>query len=147
MMKRPRKITIKRRVEKQPHFTNLHPSEKIFGQKWFFHKGDDDPNPSVPHGHSEDGKYKLSLWDGKIYSIQSGNVVGTASKREMKALYSNKAMQQFIMESREWYMQNHPYCPELAPLRAQNAILKKVLTIRRKKEIEAIQVYIHYKLN
>lgn len=147
MMKRSGKTIIKRRVVKQSRLTNLHPSEKIFGQRWVFHKGDDDPNPSVPHGHSEDGKYKLSLWDGKIYSIQSGNIVGTASKREMEALHSNKTMQQFIIESREWYVQNHPYCPELAPLRGQNAILKKVLSIRRKKEIEAIRVYIHYKLN
>ena len=147
MMKRPRKVTIKRREVKQPHFTNLHPKEKVFGQRWFFHKGDDDPFPSVPHGHSEDGKYKLSLWDGKIYSVQNGTVVGIASNREMRSLHSSKFMQQFVMESRDWYIQNHPYCPELAPLRSSSFIFTRGLAIRRKKGIDAIQVYIHFKMN
>ena len=43
---------IRRRVSPRWRTTMLAPNLKVKGQLWVFHKGDNDPSPSVPHGHS-----------------------------------------------------------------------------------------------
>ena len=51
------------------------PKPKIYKQTWEFHKGDSDPYPSVPHGHSLcDNKLKLRIWDGAV--IKDKQIVG-----------------------------------------------------------------------
>lgn len=47
--------------------TMLRPKLPIKNMYWEFHKNDDDYWPSVPHGHSLDGNYKLEIWSGNIY--------------------------------------------------------------------------------
>ncbi|WP_026658211.1 hypothetical protein [Butyrivibrio sp. AC2005] len=89
------------------------PQYKIANMMWNFHKYDDDDKPSVPHGHSLDGKYKLSIWDGTVYEIKDKKLikVGTAKKADMKSLNKDKKFTTFVKEEREWYGQEHPYKP------------------------------------
>ena len=74
-----------RYVRKRNHYTMLRPNIPVKKMYWEFHKGDNDNLPSVPHGHSLDGKYKLEIWSGKIYNIQSGKLEYIAKKKDMKA--------------------------------------------------------------
>lgn len=106
-------------VARVPRITMYSPSEKVYKIRWDFHKGDDDPNPSIPHGHSQDNKYRLSIWDGKVYEKKDGKLkcVGQAKGKEMRALRANNIFKNFVSETRSWYIENHPYCPELLPLR------------------------------
>ncbi len=87
------------------------PQYKIANMMWDFHKYDDDDKPSVPHGHSLDGKYKLSIWDGTVYEIKDKKLikVGTAKKADMKSLFDNKKFHAFVDEEQEWYRKAHPY--------------------------------------
>ena len=83
------------------NFTMLRPQISIKKMYWEFHKGDNDNFPSVPHGHSLDGKYKLELWSGKIYNVQSGKVEYIAKKKDMKALQNYPEFMEFVKECRE----------------------------------------------
>lgn len=129
------KFRIKKKIAKrnvlegksQASFWSYRPKDKIYKILWEFHKGDDDPSPSVPHGHSLDRKYKLSIWDGSVYKVSDGERIGVASKRELLNLYKDKRFQQFVFETREWYTENHPFCPPLAPL--NNAVAAQRATI------------------
>ena len=87
---------------------------------WEFHKGDKDPYPSVPHGHSLtgktlDGKYKLELWTGNIYEESTGKLYCVAKNKDMKRLYNDSDFQQFIDDCRNEYAANNPSIP-LSPL-------------------------------
>ena len=84
----------------------LIPRVKVKKMYWEFHKGDADYNPSVPHGHSKDGKYKLELWSGKIY--EDNRLVGYAKKKEMDALKKVKGFLEFVDECRQIYQERHP---------------------------------------
>lgn len=89
-------------------FTMLRPTVPIKKMYWEFHKGDNDNLPSVPHGHSLDGKYKLEIWSGKIYNIQSGKVEYIAKKKDMKALQQYPGFIEFVKECREEYKERNP---------------------------------------
>lgn len=66
----------------------LRPKLPIKNMYWEFHKNDDDYWPSVPHGHSLDGNYKLEIWSGNIYNLHTGKLEYKAKQKEMKN-YSN----------------------------------------------------------
>lgn len=51
----------RRDVRKRNDYTMLRPNVPVKKMYWEFHKGDNDNWPSVPHGHSLDGKYKLEI--------------------------------------------------------------------------------------
>lgn len=84
------------------------PIEKVFNMRWDFHKYDRDGFPSVPHGHSFDGKYKISLWDGSIYDRTTGKKVGNAKKKDLNKWQKNKIFMEFYYGAREWYMSEYP---------------------------------------
>ena len=86
----------------------LAPKTKVKGMFWEFHKGDNDDHPSVPHGHSQDGKYKLQLWNGLIYEIQTGQVRYKAKRKEMTALYNYPGFLDFVNECRAEYVNRNP---------------------------------------
>lgn len=50
--------------------TMLRPKLPIKNMYWEFHKNDDDYWPSVPHGHSLDGNYKLEIWSGNAKCLE-----------------------------------------------------------------------------
>lgn len=95
----------------------LRPRIQVKKMYWDFHKGDADYNPSVPHGHSLDGKYKLELWSGRIYEISSGKIYGVSKPKEMRALYDLPGFREFVEECREEYRKMHPTM-KLKPLTA-----------------------------
>lgn len=49
------------------------PNIQIRNMLWDFHLYDVDPKPSVPHGHSLEGNFRLSIWDGKVYEKARSN--------------------------------------------------------------------------
>ena len=96
--------------------TMLAPRTKVKGMTWEFHKGDNDNQPSVPHGHSQDGKYKLQLWSGNIYNVVTGKLEFRAKKKEMKNLQNYPGFKEFVNECREEYKTRNPAIalPELS---------------------------------
>lgn len=126
-MKRKRLRIKKVKKVSTPRFTMYTPNMKIYKMDWTFHKADDDPNPSVPHGHSSDNQYRLRLWDGKVYKKQSGKLeyVGHAKRKELQALFRIDEFQAFIGKSRVWYKENHPVCPPLSPLSGHRVAMRR----------------------
>lgn len=127
------------------NITKFRPKSKIYKQYWEFRKTDADFLPSVPHGHSLDGKYKLSLWDGKIYKKKQ--FVGQASVNEMRMLYNDREMRKFVYEARKAYKEIHSFCPVLNPLRTSNKTsyhTRKWLI--RTRNSDTIKVCLHYML-
>ena len=105
---------------------NLRPRVPVNKIYWEFHKGDADFNPSVPHGHSLngkslDGKYKLELWSGKIYDQSTGELKGVAKPKDMLRLYQTDGFQDFVSECRAEYAKNNPHM-QLPPL-SQNSYI------------------------
>lgn len=106
----------KHRKPNYPQMTAYCPRRAINKKYWCFHIGDDDPFPSVPHGHSTDNKYKLSIWDGYVYSIKTGEIVGKAERSELLFLERDHKFQDFIERSRGWFAKAHSFVPPLKPL-------------------------------
>ena len=98
----------KRIIARKAKLTMLAPKVRVNGMVWEFHKGDNDDRPSVPHGHSRDGKYKLQLWNGLIYEIQTGQVKYKAKRKEMTALYNFPGFLDFVNECRAEYQNRNP---------------------------------------
>jgi len=133
-------------LRKEVEIFNYRPKEKIFNIKWEFHKTDADDKPCVPHGHSLDGQYKLSIWDGSVYKINGGQLVrkGKADKSEMIKLVSNPEFLKFVNEARDWYQNEYPYKPlkplangEIAP---QNSVQLKRSQRESKQETFVVEV-------
>ena len=102
---------------KRIRFIRFRPKVSIKKMYWEFHKGDEDYNPSVPHGHALDGKYKLELWSGKIYEIATGEVYAVAKAKDMRKLYVYDGFQEFVDMCRNTYIEHHPgfILPDLTP--------------------------------
>lgn len=124
----------RRDVRKRNDYTMLRPNVPVKKMYCEFHKGDNDNWPSVPHGHSLDGKYKLEIWSGKIYNINSGKLEYTAKKKAMKALQNYPGFMDFVKECREKYMERNPaiVLPELV-------VINKGKRRRRYKKIQVQQ--------
>ncbi|MEK5442573.1 hypothetical protein [Fredinandcohnia sp. FSL W7-1320] len=77
---------------------------------WEFHKGDADPNPSIPHGHGIGGKYnkyKLDSYRGQIYD--NNGAFKTREKREfIIGLWNNEKFRSFAKEAIDHFIQNNP---------------------------------------
>ncbi len=86
----------------------LSPRIKICKMKWKFRKDDPDFNPSVPHGHSLDGKYKLELWTGNIIEVSNNTVKKVAKKQDMINLYNYPGFVDFVEECRKAYQELNP---------------------------------------
>lgn len=119
-----KRIKIRKRRQK---IEMLRPKSKVKKMYWEFHKGDADINPSVPHGHSLDGKYKLELWSGAIYEISTGKLWGTAKMKEMSTLYRLPGFREFVMECRDEYVKLHPGMT-LPPLSANSGFTATLRT-------------------
>lgn len=115
---------IRRLLKKKYKLSNFRPKEMLANMKWEFHKADADCNPSVPHGHSLEGNYKLSIWDGTVYKIEAGKLseCGKAKKKEMRVLQKDPKFREFVLESRKWYMENYPLI-QLPPLKDEKSTI------------------------
>ena len=109
----------------------LRPKVKIKKIYWEFHKGDADFNPSMPHGHSLDGKYKLELWSGNIYDVKTKELCWIANPKEMQQLYSYEEFLEFVVDCRSEYIKSHPNfnLPPLSALPTSKS--SKHLSIRK----------------
>ncbi|MBR0156246.1 MAG: hypothetical protein IJM20_01840 [Clostridia bacterium] len=82
---------------------------QIHRQIWDLNMYDDDNWPSVPHGHSLDGKYKLNVWTGEIFEITTKKRVGHARKKELNVLYSNNEFIKFARSAIQYHKEHFPY--------------------------------------
>ena len=87
--------------------------ERVHRMKWVFHPQDADFRPSVPHGHSVEGNYRLNPWSGEVYLKQSGELIpsGHAKKGEIRKLKGNPNFKKFASQAIEWYHSNYPQIP------------------------------------
>lgn len=77
-------------------------------KKWQFHKGDDDPNPSIPHGHDcDDAKVKLDAYQGYIYRRTAQ--IDRVSRNAIVMLWNNKEFRKFAREAIEAYVERNGY--------------------------------------
>jgi len=130
IFKSPRKIELKT----MPYKRSLRsPRLQVKGVIWNFHKLDPDPYPSVPHGHSQDEKYKLELWTGNIINIQTGKRCGKAPDKEMKQLYNYPGFTDFVDICRDEYRKVYPQNPikELTLPRKWGVVSRHVNTIKQ----------------
>lgn len=133
-----RKISLK---GKSGFIKGYRPKEQIFNCMWEFHSYDDDPSPSVPHGHSLDGKLKLSIWDGAVYDVRSKKKVGQASKKEIRKLKSNDKFKAFVKSEREWYISEHGFVPGISDQLHHAVSTEKLAEYKAQKFV----ITIHYK--
>ena len=109
-------------IRNSPEIGQLKPEILLFSPKlqikkmhWIFHKGDNDYNPSVPHGHSKDNRFKLELWTGAVYNTLTNKKCGRASVKEMSELYNYPGFVEFVEECRREYISRNPGI-HIAPL-------------------------------
>lgn len=79
------------------------PQYRLERIKWRFHPHDDDPFPSIPHGHSLDGDaaYKLQVYKGEIYKDR--NVKAKLRKKEYDRLWADKKFLQLIETAKKYH--------------------------------------------
>ena len=90
------------RVKNIHRMTCLHPKVIVCRRRWIFRKYDLDPFPSIPHGHSEDNKYKLNIDTGEIVDKQ-GHHVGQVSKKELNSLLEVPNFKDFVKEAKKYH--------------------------------------------
>ena len=91
---------------KKPDYNLYRPGYKINKMVWEFHKGDDDFNPSVPHGHS--GQYKLDIVTGDVYDTRTNKIIGKVKNKELLKLKQDQQFIIFAKEAIKLYKENHP---------------------------------------
>lgn len=78
--------------------------------QWQFHKGDKDPFPSIPHGHSIKDKkysnYKLDPFNGHIYDKK--NFICNEKREFIKDLWNNDKFRKFALQSINHFKLNNP---------------------------------------
>ncbi len=77
-------------------------------QGWEFHKGDPDPQPSVPHGHRyRNGLQKLDPYLGYIYL--KGAQIERIPRNLVIKLWNLKKFRDFALDAIEHYSQQNPH--------------------------------------
>lgn len=80
-------------------------------KKWVFHEYDEDPHPSIPHGH-EHGKDhpKCDPYTGKVYDSHRREISKERLDRKTRiALWSDPKFREFALKAIIWYENHHPY--------------------------------------
>ncbi|RAS91804.1 hypothetical protein A3863_04820 [Priestia endophytica] len=79
------------------------PKYQLRRMKWTFHAYDDDPFPSIPHGHSLDGNvaYKLEVYDGDIYS--DGVVHCRLRKSDYERLWNDEKFKELVEKAKKYH--------------------------------------------
>ena len=99
-----------------------------------------------------DGKYKLELWSGKIYSQSTGELIGIAKAKDMLRLYRSDGFQDFVNECRAEYAKNNPHM-QLPPLtdnlyitKAHAVVIRRYGEMRRRKQIDTFVFVTEYEV-
>jgi len=80
-------------------------------KKWVFHEFDEDPHPSIPHGH-EHGKDhpKCDPYTGKVYDSHRREISKERLNRKTRiALWRDPKFREFALKAIIWYEEHHPY--------------------------------------
>lgn len=75
------------------------PNYQLCKMKWEFHQYDDDPFPSIPHGHC--GQFKLDTVNGYVY--RGKTKVGELKQRELDRLNNDKKFIELKEKAIEYY--------------------------------------------
>ena len=86
---------------------------KLDNKYWYFHKGDNDINPSYPHLHSKDNKYKMNIYIGDIYLIKQKNPFATLSDKEHKKLWADTKFVNYVIQIRKNYIYGEDKLPDI----------------------------------
>jgi hypothetical protein len=82
---------------------NIRPRVKVRDMLWEFHLADDDFWPSIPHGHSLEGPYKLCLDTYNVYDIRTRKIYGRSKEKEIKKLFEDEKFCQFVVDAKRIY--------------------------------------------
>ena len=110
MRQRSKQIRTIRMILKR-QIKGFKPARKYYGMLWEFHLADADNRPSVPHGHSKDGKYKLDPWTGIVYRINGGQLIECGKAKDITKLWDDKRFTSFARKAIDWYNKEFPYFP------------------------------------
>lgn len=100
------------KLKSENRLKKYRPKVKLYKLLWEFHVYDEDFFPSVPHGHSIDGKrkYKLHVYSGNIYDINN-NVVGKADEKSLHRLHKDPRFRSLVVEAIKYYNSSNPRVP------------------------------------
>lgn len=80
---------------------------------WVFTKSDQDPYPSIPHGHfkSQNKKWpKLNPYTGRVFkSKHQEDKSQRLEKKEMRDVWTDEKFKSFCREMIIWYREQFPY--------------------------------------
>lgn len=80
-------------------------------KRWVFHEYDEDPFPSVPHGH-ENGKKnpKCDPYTGRVYDSHRNEIQrDRLARRTLVELWQHDKFREFALKSIIWYEEAHPF--------------------------------------
>ncbi len=80
----------------------------INNKKWELHIADKDPFPSVPHMHAINAPLKLNIYTGEIYDIRNKSLIDTASRKDLKKLWSDQKFIDAVKNARQVYKNANP---------------------------------------
>lgn len=88
---------------KRTYKMGYRPPFEMKSMKWKFHAYDDDPFPSVPHGHSVNSVHKLHVYSGEIY--KGKNVWGIIKKKELERLWDDPRFVKYVEVAKQYHEQ------------------------------------------
>ena len=86
---------------------------KLDKKDWYFRKSDTDINPSFPHLHSKDHKYKMNVYTGDIYLKNEKKPFTTISDKEHKQLWSDTKFITDVKQIRKNYVYGEDKLPKI----------------------------------
>lgn len=96
--------------------TNLATPFTVKRVKWEIHNHDADINePSCPHMHAIGKPWKLNLYTGDIYDINTGKIVGRVKRKELLAIWKSSGVYRIILTERAIYEELHKSNPKRYP--------------------------------
>lgn len=80
-------------------------------KKWLFHEFDEDPHPSIPHGHEHGRDHpKCDPYTGKVYDSHRREINKERLTCKTRiALWRDPKFREFALKAIIWYEDNHPY--------------------------------------
>lgn len=80
-------------------------------KKWVFHEYDEDPYPSVPHGHENGNSYpKANPYTGRVYDSYRKEITRERLSRKTRvALWGDPKFREFALKAIIWHEDHHPY--------------------------------------
>jgi hypothetical protein len=79
-------------------------------EKWTFHQYDDDPHPSIPHGHKyAKNQPKCDPYTGRVFDFRRNEIVQMRlSTKARNYLWNNSDFREFSLRAIAYYSVHHP---------------------------------------